>query len=104
MSCLQGQCISDSKAPTGNSNCFFGEGIVTNNAFYSNGLKLPKPQMTCAETLQYMISKNEDYISFCLDTKQDFGSICCDTCESLINFSILSDLYLTFKIIFIIVG
>ncbi len=57
--------------------------MVTNNDFYSNGLKIPKSEMTCEETIQYMISKNEDYVSFCADTRQSFSSVCCDTCASL---------------------
>ena len=67
-SCLQGQCVSDSKIP--NSNCLYGDDLVSSYDIL-NVIILPTTGfMTCSEAISYLTSSNYDFVYFCKNHRQ----------------------------------
>ncbi len=81
-SCVQGLCVNDPVAPTGN--CIYGDDYVSNFDLPSNVLTLPSTLMTCGAAIDYLISINFDFVYFCQNKNFNFGSACCETCNSKI--------------------
>lgn len=78
-SCLQGQCVVDSKVPT--SSCLYGDDLVSRNDIL-NVYQFPVTLMTCTDAILTLNASQADFIFFCQNSQFPFSSACCDTCSS----------------------
>ena len=79
-SCIQGQCVNDPLAPTGN--CLYGDDYVFNTDFPSNLITLPSTFTTCNTVISYLTSIKADFVYYCQNKVFNFASSCCQTCAS----------------------
>lgn len=74
--CSNGECVQNLQAPL--DHCVFGDDVVVNLQVIPD--PLPKNQLTCEETLNYLSSIGRFPYIYCNDP--NFSKTCCQTCQS----------------------